>query len=425
MVPGLGCVHLVLNGVLSSCRGLRATAFVELGFSYVQLSQGPPPPPRFHNMQFGVDLGCIGHSELTEAALGSLESRFVGSGLREAWAYFKRDGMKPAGWASTQLQEENWTLSLADLETIFDECEERGFNCRHFRRFVETGTFLGQTVVALAAHFDELHTIEVDSKLFEAAKLASWKAAHPIHFHLGHSAHVLEKILPGLMGPAVFYLDAHYSGSVTGGAFSEVPLLEELVVLERQFMHAGLVVIDDMDLFSKVNFFERVSGKTGKSCGERASDWRPISCQSICRCFAAERVQRSFPTRSGNRYILCLGATASGKDSEPQLNTACLTYGAACPDLAWRSYGASHWLSVPGHPLNLDGLRRLRAEGPWWSSIADAMETEPGPEQKIAHPCPRLGIRSICFWLSTLPHNQGIATPWAALPHSFWRWSSK
>ena len=190
-------------------------------------------------------------------------------------------------------------------------------------------------------------------------------------------------------------------------------------------MHAGLVVIDDMDLFSKVNFFERVSGKTVKSCGERASDWRPISCQSICRCFAAERVQRSFPTRSGNRYILCLGATASGKDSEPQLNTACLTYGAACPDLAWRSYGASHWLSVPGHPLNLDGLRRLRAEGPWWSSIADAMETEPGPEQKIAHPCPRLGIRSICFWLSILPHNQGIATPWAALPHSFWRWSGK
>ncbi|CAE6921014.1 unnamed protein product [Symbiodinium sp. CCMP2592] len=251
--------------------------------------------------------------------------------------------------------------------------------------FVETGTFLGQTVVALAAHFDELHTIEVDSKLFEAAKLASWKAAHPIHFHLGHSAHVLEKILPGLMGPAVFYLDAHYSGSVTGGAFSEVPLLEELVVLERQFVHAGLVVIDDMDLFSKVNFFERVSGKTGKSCGERASDWRPISCQSICRCFAAERVQHSFPTRSGNRYILCLGATASGKDSEPQLNTACLTYGAACPDLAWRSYGASHWLSVPGHPLNLDGLRRLRAEGPWWSSIADAMETEPGAKQKNAH----------------------------------------
>ncbi|CAE7246126.1 unnamed protein product [Symbiodinium sp. KB8] len=303
------------------------------------------------------------------------KSRLVGS--RRAVFFFTRASMKPTGWASTPLQEENWTLSLADLEAIFDECEERGFNCRHFRRFVETGTFLGQTVVALSAHFDELHTIEVDSKLFEAAKLASWKAAHPIHFHLGHSAHVLEKILPRLMGPAVFYLDAHYSGSVTGGAFSEVPLLEELVVLERQFMHAGLVVIDDMDLFSKVNSFEMVSGKTGKSRGERASDWRAISCQSICRCFAPQRVQRSFPSRSGNRYILCLGATTSGKDSEPpQLNTACLTYGAACPDLAWRSYGASHWLSVPGHPLSLEGLRHLRAEGPWWSSIADAMEHE-------------------------------------------------
>ena len=314
--------------------------------------------------------------------------------------------MKPTGWASTPLQEENWTLSLADLEAIFDECEERGFNCRHFRRFVETGTFLGQTVVALSAHFDELHTIEVDSKLFEAAKLASWKAAHPIHFHLGHSAHVLEKILPRLMGPAVFYLDAHYSGSVTGGAFSEVPLLEELVVLERQFMHAGLVVIDDMDLFSKVNSFEMVSGKTGKSRGERASDWRAISCQSICRCFAPQRVQRSFPSRSGNRYILCLGATTSGKDSEPpQLNTACLTYGAACPDLAWRSYGASHWLSVPGHPLSLEGLRHLRAEGPWWSSIADAMEHEPRAEPTP----PRLGSRELLA-SKTLRHRNSLGS---------------
>ena len=284
-------------------------------------------------------------------------------------------------------QADNWTLSPLDLQAIFAECEQRGFRCRHFRRFVETGTFLGQTVVGLASHFEELHTIEVDSCCYEAAKLAAWKAARPVHFHLGHSAHILEKILPSL-GPAVFYLDAHYSGSVTGGVFSEVPLLEELIVLNKYFQHAGLVVIDDMDLFNKMNSFEMVSGKSGKSCGSRTSDWRSINCESISKCFTADRVQCSFPTASGDRFILCLRAAPGGMDCESSQTSVCgTTYGAVCLDLTWRmsDRGASHWLSVPGHPLDMEGIKRLRSHGAWWCRIADAMERELEAESESKH----------------------------------------
>ena len=296
----------------------------------------------------------------------------------------------PNAPANAKSQPDDWSLSWAELQEIFDACEQRGFRCGNFRRFVETGTFLGQTVVALAAHFDELHTIELDNDCYEAAKLASWKAVRPVHFHLGHSALVLEKILPGLAGPAVFYLDAHYSGSVTAGRFLEVPLLEELVVLDRCFSHAGLVVVDDMDLFSKVNSFEVVNGKTGKSSAPYASDWRSITCETICKCFPPDRIQCSFPTPAGSRYILCLKAAAGGKDNESQPRDASgKIIGAVCPDLAWRlaDRGATHWLSVPGHPLNQTGIRSLRRQGTWWCRIADAMERERAAKSETCVSC--------------------------------------
>ena len=107
---------------------------------------------------------------------------------------------------------------------------QSGFPCAGFRSgiFIETGTFLGQTVVALSLHFSELHTIELSTECFEAARLFAWKAARPIHYHLGNSIKVLKTILPKVSGPTVLYLDAHWSGSVTKGLEEEIPLMKEL-----------------------------------------------------------------------------------------------------------------------------------------------------------------------------------------------------
>lgn len=107
---------------------------------------------------------------------------------------------------------------------------QSGFPCAAFRSgiFIETGTFLGQTVVALSPHFSELHTIELSTECFEAARLFAWKAARPIHYHLGNSIKVLKAILPKVSGPTVLYLDAHWSGSVTKGLEEEIPLMKEL-----------------------------------------------------------------------------------------------------------------------------------------------------------------------------------------------------
>jgi len=122
---------------------------------------------------------------------------------------------------------------------------QKGFCCDGFRHgiFIETGTFLGQSVIALSEHFSELHTIELSVQCFEAAKLFAWKAARPIHFHLGHSTKVLKNLLPKVSGPTVLYLDAHWSGSVTAGFAEQVPLIQELGFLPCKRMIKDLKIL--------------------------------------------------------------------------------------------------------------------------------------------------------------------------------------
>ncbi|CAK9069686.1 unnamed protein product [Durusdinium trenchii] len=199
-----------------------------------------------------------------------------------------------------------------------------GFGVGSFGRFVETGTFLGQTVVALSAHFSELHSIELSRECFEAAKLFAWKAQRPIHFHQGHSTKVLQAILPKLNGPTVFYLDAHFSGSVTAGLEEKVPLPEELLLISELFPHAALVIIDDLDLFAQVNTFEAIDGRTGAFSGRHPSDWRSITCEALERS-SSFRCFGSFKAK--NRFILQLradgkGGIDSGQDRSSQFNAA-------------------------------------------------------------------------------------------------------
>ena len=144
----------------------------------------------------------------------------------------------------------------------------KGFPCAGFGGiFIETGTFMGQTVVALSSHFTELHTVELSSECFEAAKLFAWKAARPIHYHLGNSISILRTILPKVSGPAVLYLDAHWSGSVTEGK-DEIPLMKEL----------GFLCRIDMGLCSCL----------GQKCQEAA-----VTFKAVCKSPKLFQVQES------------------------------------------------------------------------------------------------------------------------------------
>jgi len=119
---------------------------------------------------------------------------------------------------------------------------------RHrLRTLVETGTYLGDMVWSLQDHFDRIYSIELDAALALRARQL-FKRRQGIEIIAGDSAAVLPRVLSQLSGPALFWLDAHYSGGITAGADEPPPILEELRhVLANNGGH--VVLIDDARLF--------------------------------------------------------------------------------------------------------------------------------------------------------------------------------
>src|SRR5262249_19203678 len=115
------------------------------------------------------------------------------------------------------------------------------------RDFVETGTYTGRTAAWAAGAFGSVITIEASPELyaFAAEPLQCLKNVRRV---LGDSREVLAPIVSSLAGPAVFWLDAHWSGPPTAGEHDECPLLEELQALARS-PHENFVLIDDARLF--------------------------------------------------------------------------------------------------------------------------------------------------------------------------------
>lgn len=188
-------------------------------------------------------------------------------------------------------------LSWQDLQDIFTALNEPEYTGNAFQCFVETGTGLGQTVLPMSDHFEELHTIEIKEEFFMASGLLAGTGKQPIHFYHGPSEEVLPtSILPYLKRPAVFFLDAHWSGDGTGQGSKDVPLLEELRALDAIFPHKALLVLDDLRLFE---------GDGQVRC---EVDWSGISVEAVLACVRPTRVVKTFSL--GDRYVLALRAAA-------------------------------------------------------------------------------------------------------------------
>lgn len=113
--------------------------------------------------------------------------------------------------------------------------------------FVESGTFKGATASWAADHFKEVITIELSAQLHEEAR-ARLASKSNISFRLGHTKTALASILPQLRRPAIFWLDAHWSGLNTAGRDDECPLFEELALLNAAPVE-HFILIDDARLF--------------------------------------------------------------------------------------------------------------------------------------------------------------------------------
>lgn len=102
---------------------------------------------------------------------------------------------------------------------------------------VETGTFLGGTTQCFANLFREVHTIEISEQYMKRAQ-ARLKGLQNIHFHLGSSDLVLQRILPDMIQEfLLFFLDAHW--------LDYWPLREEVKAISKTHKNKCIIVIDD------------------------------------------------------------------------------------------------------------------------------------------------------------------------------------
>ncbi|WP_165229480.1 hypothetical protein [Aquisphaera insulae] len=127
-----------------------------------------------------------------------------------------------------------------------------------------------------ASLFSEVHTIELSEQWhsFSKEKLASYPN---VTCHFGDSVEVLRTLLPTIGEPAVFFLDAHYSGGTTAMGSEEVPLLRELELICRREQKDTLI-IDDSRLIGKAG----ECGYDGDSIYPRmAYDWRNVTTRKI------------------------------------------------------------------------------------------------------------------------------------------------
>lgn len=116
------------------------------------------------------------------------------------------------------------------------------------RVFVETGTFAGEMVNAMLGRVDRIYSIELDDAWYAraVARFANRRDVTLVH---GDSGTCLAEVLGGLREPALFWLDAHYSGPVTARGPLDSPIEEELERIARHPVRGHVVLIDDMRVF--------------------------------------------------------------------------------------------------------------------------------------------------------------------------------
>ncbi|MGB1130351.1 MAG: hypothetical protein ACPG4K_09880 [Haloferula sp.] len=117
--------------------------------------------------------------------------------------------------------------------------------------FVETGTFLGDTVEAMRPHFDRVYSIELADKYFEKA-VRRFRGASSVKLLQGDSGDRMPEVVAELDAPTLFWLDGHYSGGDTAKGVLAAPVWAELKAIFGGMKHPFVILIDDARCFKQV-----------------------------------------------------------------------------------------------------------------------------------------------------------------------------
>jgi hypothetical protein len=115
--------------------------------------------------------------------------------------------------------------------------------------FVETGTFAGGMIDAVKDRFARVVSIELDPG-WHARAVERFRGDPHVTLLIGDSGLRLADVLVSLSEPALFWLDAHYSGPVTARGMLDSPIRSELAAIRAHPVGGHVVLIDDMRDFN-------------------------------------------------------------------------------------------------------------------------------------------------------------------------------
>jgi len=125
--------------------------------------------------------------------------------------------------------------------------------------FVETGTYHGAMVYSVLNNFEKILSIELDDHLFQRA-CKRFEGYEHVHIFQGESEKVLPEVLGQIDRPALFWLDAHWSGGDTARGPTETPVLEEVnCILSHPCVRDHVLLIDDARCFTGENDYPEMS----------------------------------------------------------------------------------------------------------------------------------------------------------------------
>ena len=153
------------------------------------------------------------------------------------------------------------SLKIDDLDKILNLLSK---NRDKFTYFVETGTYHGDTIIEMSNYFDKLYTIELSNNLYEQFQQKNYNK-EKIKSILGDSSEKISEVITELQSDTIFFLDGHFSSCGTAKGSKDVPLIEELLVINELFHKESIIIIDDFRLFN-TNFSE---------------DWTEITLDSV------------------------------------------------------------------------------------------------------------------------------------------------
>ena len=159
-----------------------------------------------------------------------------------------------------------------ELEYVNRFCPPRKNN------FIETGTYKGETVSRMLKNgFKYIRSVDISSQnIFDSVtkEVETAKEVYncDVQLVLGDSPDAIPIFLNELKKiwkdpkdrEVVFWLDAHASGSLSGGRSGGSPLLDELLEIEKDDVKTHTIFIDDRRLFGSAEW----SFITEKQCME-------------------------------------------------------------------------------------------------------------------------------------------------------------